>query len=44
MAFFIDEAFPIGILGQVWHLIVSIHDLCTLTYFAMQPSGVSLTA
>ena len=26
--------FPIGILGQVWYLIVSISDLCTLTYFA----------
>ena len=25
--------FPIGILGQVWFLIVSIPDLCTLTYF-----------
>ena len=25
--------FPIGILDQVWHLIVSIPDLCTLTYF-----------
>ena len=25
--------FPIGILGQVWYLIVSIIDLCTLTYF-----------
>ena len=24
--------FPIGILGQVWYLIVSIPDLCTLTY------------
>ena len=24
---------PIGILGQVWNLIVSIPDLCTLTYF-----------
>ena len=24
---------PIDILGQVWHLIVSIPDLCTLTYF-----------
>ena len=24
--------FPIGILGQVWYLIVSIHDLCTLSY------------
>ena len=27
--------FPIGILGQVWYLIVSIPDLCTLTYFAV---------
>ena len=26
--------FPIGILGQVWYLIVSIPDLCTITYFA----------
>ena len=25
--------FPICILGQVWLLIVSIHDLCILTYF-----------
>ena len=25
--------FPIYILGQVWYLIVSIPDLCTLTYF-----------
>ena len=25
--------FPIGILGQIWYLIVSIPDLCTLTYF-----------
>ena len=25
--------FPIGILGQVCYLIVSIRDLCTLTYF-----------
>ena len=23
-----------GILGQVWYLIVSIPDLCALTYFA----------
>ena len=28
--------FPIGILGEVWYLIVSIHDLCTLTYFGKQ--------
>ena len=25
--------FPIGILCQVWYLIVSIPDLCTLSYF-----------
>ena len=25
--------FDFGILGQVWYLIVSIPDLCTLTYF-----------
>ena len=31
--------FPIGILGQVWYLIVSIPDLCTLTYF----DGLSMT-
>ena len=29
----------IGILGQVWYLIVSIPDLCTLTYFDSRPSG-----
>ena len=28
--------FPIGILGQVWYLIVSIPDLCTFTYFHMK--------
>ena len=28
--------FPIGILGQVWYLIVSIADLCTLSYFDRQ--------
>ena len=27
-----------GILGQVWYLIVSIPDLCTLTYFVIQDS------
>ena len=26
--------FPIGILGQVWYLIVSIPDLCTLSYYS----------
>ena len=29
--------FPIGILGQVWYLIASIPDLCTLTYFIQGP-------
>ena len=29
--------FPIGILGQVWYLIVSIPDLCNLTYFEWFP-------
>ena len=28
--------FPIGILGQVWYLIVLIPDRCTLTYFEKQ--------
>ena len=28
--------FPIGILGRVWYLIVSIPDLCTITYFYRQ--------
>ena len=28
--------FPIGIMGQVWYLIVSIPDLCTLTYFVIR--------
>ena len=33
--------FPIGILGQVWYLIVSIPDLCTLTYFlAWRPNYI----
>ena len=26
-------SFPCGILGQVWYLIVSIPDLCHLSYF-----------
>ena len=26
--------FPCGILGQVWYLIVSIPDLCPLSYFS----------
>ena len=28
--------FPIGILGQVWYLIASIPDLCTLSYCRYQ--------
>ena len=28
--------FPIGILGQVWYLIVSLPDLCPLSYFVGQ--------
>ena len=31
--FMINLILPIGILGQVWYLIVSIPDLCNLTYF-----------
>ena len=26
--------FPCGILGQVWYLVVSIPDLCPLSYFS----------
>ena len=29
--------FPIGILGQVWYLIILIPDLCTLTYYDLSP-------
>ena len=37
--------FPIGILGQVWYLIVSIPDLCNLTYswLSFVVSSVSLS-
>ena len=31
--------FPIGVLGQVWYLIESIPDLCTLTYFQQYKSS-----
>ena len=34
--------FPIGILGQVWYLIVSIPDLCTLTYLYTGNTGFHL--
>ena len=33
--------FPIVILGQVWYLIVSIPDLCALTYFNRHKTFVS---
>ena len=26
-------SFPCGIVGQVWYLIVLIHDICQLSYF-----------
>ena len=34
--------FPIGILGQVWYLIVSIPDLCTITYFHANQTSICL--
>ena len=37
---FVVSYFPIGILGQVWYLIVSIPDLFTLTYFKKNLSKV----
>ena len=30
--------FPCGILGQVWYLIVSLPDLCFLSYFSKKKS------
>ena len=33
MGFCVIVTFPFGVLGQVWCLIVSIPDLCLLTYF-----------
>ena len=35
--------FPIGILGQVWYLIVSIPDLGTLTYFVYSSNFIRLS-
>ena len=32
--------FPCGILGQVWYLIVSIPDLCCLSYSVCLPNSV----
>ena len=31
--------FPIGILGQLWYLLVSIIEFCTLTYFKQLNMG-----
>ena len=31
--YFVFVPFPCGILGQVWYLMVSIPDLCRLSYF-----------
>ena len=31
--------FPCGVLGQVWYLIVSIPDLCLLTYIVDNGTG-----
>ena len=31
----VSLSLSIGILGQVWYLIVSIPDLCTITYFSV---------
>ena len=36
--------FPCGILGQVWYLIVSIPDLCHLSYFRWDKNNLTGTA
>ena len=33
--------FPCGILGQVWHLIVSSPDLCLFSYYNTRTSAIS---
>ena len=33
------DAFPLGVLGQMWYLIVSIPDLCFLTYIESKKVG-----
>ena len=38
----VSVTFPCGVLGQVWYLIVSITDLCLLTYFEQFPGHLSL--
>ena len=39
MFYCVFVTFPCGVLGQVWYLIVSIPDLCLLTYFYCYRSG-----
>ena len=34
MSYYVFVIFPCSILGQVWYLIVSIHDICPLSYFS----------
>ena len=36
--------FPFGIMGQVWYLIVSIPDLCPLSYFHTVPIVLHISA
>ena len=36
--------FPMWCPGQLWHLIVSIPDLCLLTYFKRQPKANEISA
>ena len=40
-ALFVVSNCSIGILGQVWYLIVLIPDLCSLTYFVNSQTGKS---
>ena len=35
--------FPCGILGQVWYFIISIPDLCCLSYFLVGLDTLTLT-
>ena len=36
--------FPLGILGQVWYLIVSIPDICPFSYFHTVRIGLHISA
>ena len=40
----IFNTFPCGILGQMWYFIVSIPDLCRLSYFYVRPNMCVNTA